>query len=134
VSFQGVRTSRTVARVAGRKVYLYLRETQDWIECELFDQPHKDSNGKIPPELHIICPYCNGESVIPPASDPTAKTISLEELNPPRKIEMPDNGETVYQTMRVTVEEVCRCNHPAPNGKGKCRWAFKITDNVVSRV
>jgi len=130
---QGVRGSQTIARAAGRKVYLFLRESQGFIECELFDQPYQDSNGKVPPELHVICPHCGGESIIPPSSDPTAKTVSLEYLDPPRVLEMPDNGEKVWQTVRVTVEEVCRCNHPDPAGKGKCRWAFKITDNVVSR-
>jgi hypothetical protein len=114
-------------------VYLRMYEGNQWLECELYDEPFVQSKGQIPPELHIICPYCGGESVIPPSGDPTKKTVKVEYISP-RFIEMPDNGERVVQTALVSVEEVCQCNHPAPNGKGRCGWKFQLRDGVLSRV
>jgi len=131
-SYKGVNQVSQIARVPGRKVYLYYRTGQVYLECELYDKPHQDSEGKVPPELHIQCPACGGESIIPGSK--VKKTIHVEYLKPPRRLEMPDNGEVVQQTARVTVDEVCQCGYPDPAGKGKCGWRFKLTDNVVERV
>ena len=134
MTYQGVRGSKTLGKAEARKVYLKLRDGDGWMECELYDKEAFDSHGRLPPELHIICPRCNGESIIPPSLDPTAKTIHVEYLDKPRKLEMPDTGEIVYQTARVSIDEVCTCNHPSPAGKGPCGWRFAIRDNVISRV
>jgi hypothetical protein len=116
------------------KVYLFLKyDGATWLECELYDDVHRASGGKIPAELHIQCPHCQGESVIPPTADPTKKTLRVEYFDKPRRLEMPDNGEVVMQTVMITVEEPCMCAHPAPNGKGHCGWKFRITDNIVTR-
>jgi len=123
-----------MGKAKARKVYLWRKETQDYIECELYDEQHRATNGKFPAELHIICPSCNGESAIPPLRHPERKTLLVEYLETPRPLEMPDNGEVVLQTARVTVQETCKCNWPAANGKGRCGFCFKITDNVISRV
>ena len=126
--------SAHIGGMKGRKIYLFRKETQDYIECELYDEQHLASKGKIPAELHIICPSCGGESAIPPIKNPERKTLLVEYLDPPRPLEMPDNGEIVIQTARVTVEEGCTCNWPASNGKGPCGFHFKITDNILYRI
>lgn len=128
-----LRSSAELARADATKVYLFVRELQIFIEADLFCRLHYESGGQVPPELHIMCPFCNGQSVIPPAADPLSKTVSIEHLASPRPLTMPDNGEVVLQTVRVTVEQSCTCNHPDPAGKGVCGWRFKITDNVISR-
>jgi hypothetical protein len=116
------------------KVYLFLKyDGATWIECELYDDVYKGSDGKIPAELHLQCPHCGGESVIPPTEDSEKKHLRIEYLDKPRRLEMPDNGEVVFQTVVISVEEPCRCGHPAPNGKGLCAWKFRIQDNVVTR-
>lgn len=129
-----VRGTTTLHRAKGRPVYLYMRETGDFIECELYDQGYVSSQGKMPAELHMICPYCGGESVIPPTLDITKKTLRIEYLSIPKLLEMPDNGEVVAQTARVSVEEPCMCGHPDPAGKGRCGFRFRLTDNVISRI
>jgi hypothetical protein len=134
MSYQGIRREHTIKRAEARKVYIWAKNDQVWLECELYDRPAIDSNGQIPPELHIICPKCGGDSICPPSRDPKKKTVRIEYLGRPRKLEMPDNGEVVWQTALVTIEEEIRCGHPAPNGKGICGWAVKVTDSVASRV
>ncbi len=116
------------------KVFLFLKyDGATWIECELYDDIHRASGGKISAELHIQCPHCGGESVIPPTDNPEKKHLRVEYFDKPRRLEMPDNGEVVFQTASVSVEEPCRCGHPAPNGKGRCAWKFRIQDNIVTR-
>lgn len=130
----GLRGGQTHLKAAATKVYLFLKyDGQTWLECELYDDVYRGSEGKISAELHIQCPHCGGESVIPPTSDPTKKTLRIEYFDKPRVLEMPDNGERVVQTACITVEEPCMCAHPAPNGKGQCGWKFRITDNVITR-
>jgi hypothetical protein len=121
--------THTLGKVGGIKVYLKLKAEDAWMECDLFDAPLPG----VPPELHVLCPECYGDVLIPPAGDPGRKTISVEIVDPPRVLTMPDSGEQVVQVRRVTVEEVCTCPWPAKNGKGICGWRFKITDNVISR-
>jgi len=128
-----IRASTELARAESTKVYLWVRELEVYIEADLFDRMHYASNGQVPPELHIICPFCGGQSIIPPSADPAKKRVSVERLSSPRQLVMPDDGEVVYQTARVTVEEACVCGHPDPAGKGVCGWCFKITENVISR-
>jgi len=129
-----IRASTEIARADATKVYLWVRELGVYIEADLFDRLHVASGGQVPPELHIICPFCGGQSVIPPSHDPTQKHVSVERLSTPRQLVMPDDGEVVYQLARVTVEEECTCGHPDPAGKGVCGWRFKVTENVISRV
>jgi len=127
-----VKGVRKVARIGEAKARLvYMRYGSSVMECELYDQ---HASKELPPELHIICPDCGGESIVPPSKDPTKKTIHIEYLDKPRQLEMPDNGEVVYQTCRVSIDEPIKCGWPAKNGKGRCFWKAVIRDNVVSKV
>lgn len=117
-------------RVKQRKVYLRLREGGGYIEADLRDELYRESHGQIPPELQITCPFCNGDLHV----DGTKKAIRVRYLDRPVKLTMPDNGEPVWQTAEVTVDEVCECSYPAAGGKGKCPWKMVIRDNVVSRI
>jgi len=127
---KGAVGSVRTARVKQRRVFLLLKDGGGYIEADLRDELFRKSNGEIPPELQITCPFCNGDLHI----DGTKKTIRVRYLDPPRRLVMPDNGEPVKQTAEVTVDEVCECSYPAVGGKGKCPWKMVIRDNVISRI
>lgn len=120
----------TLAAAPFRKVYLWDRKAQVWIESELYDQIAKDSNGKIPPELHITCPWCDTDLRV--SGDNSPKDISVEYLDRPRKLRMPE-GEIVEQTCLVTVHERVKCSAPSAAGKGLCAWGGYIKENRIYR-
>jgi hypothetical protein len=117
-------------RVPQRKVYLRMRDGGGYIEADLRDSLFRESHGQIPPELQVTCPLCGGDLHI----DGTKKSIRVRYLDSPRRLVMPDNGQPVWQTVEVSVDEMCECSYPSSNGKGKCSWKAVIRDNNVSRV
>lgn len=122
----GVHTTR----VPQRRVFLRLYEGGGFIEADLRDSLFRESNGQIPPEVQITCPFCGGDLHI----DGTKKSIRIRYLEHPVRLVMPDNGEVVWNDAEITVDELCECSYPSAGGKGKCIWKMTIRDNVVSRV
>jgi hypothetical protein len=133
VSYKGVRAVHTLAEAKGTKVYLWYGKGRDHkvLECELYDELSKKAPDKFQPDLHLCCPECGGELNIEGGQH---KDIKVWYLDKPRPFQMEDNGEIVYQTAVISVEEVCRCSWPDPAGKGRCKWSFVIQENRVYRV
>lgn len=116
---------RTLAKVKSRRVYLFVSK-ETWIEADLYDEMYRASNGKVPAELVIACPRCDGALRINGAKF----HIEIHYLDKPRQLTMPD-GEVVEQTAVVSVEGTRKCSHPAVTGKGMCGREFTIRENRV---
>jgi hypothetical protein len=113
--------------VDSRKTYIWIKGADGIvIEADLHDSLCKGSDGKIPPDLLIMCPRCNRELNIPG----NKKTIHIEEIEP-RWTPLAD-GSVVKETCRITVDQPITCSYE--QGKGICGWRAKITHGVASRV
>jgi hypothetical protein len=102
------------------------------------DQAVFESDGKLPPVLHLICPKCarNGHPdnalSITHASIGGTKTFEIEDLDPKDYGVVTDekgaplmgsDGEPAIVKRRLTIKEPFKCEY--------CSARFKITDNQM---
>lgn len=109
------------------------------IEVDLLgDQAVHNSDGKLPPVIHIECPIPSCREAQPDGRSPLSitfgnKHFEIEDL--PMKdwgvVTMPDgrpvmgtNGKPVIVTRRLTIKETFKCVY--------CQRRFRITDNIMS--
>lgn len=97
------------------------------ILADLADQEYRQSNGKIPPHLSIICPRCKGNLAI---TSPK-KTIRVDYPDRPERIVFP-NGYVYFWDKLVSVQELLMCTHDGW-GKSTCGLHFRISNNRVHK-
>jgi hypothetical protein len=135
----------TLDEVEEEHVYLIYRSglRDVVVECDLLgDQSVRNSDGKLPPVVHLECPRCTkfDEKGIRP-EDSKRSIMSMEYRNKkfeiedlPRKdwgvVTMPDgrpvmgsDGKPAIVTRRLTTKETFKCPF--------CGWRYKITDNIL---
>jgi hypothetical protein len=109
------------------------------IEADLLgDQAVHNSDGKLPPVIHIECPIPSCREAQPDGRSPLSitsgnKHFEIEDL--PHKdwgvVTMPDgrpilstDGKPVIMTRRLTIKETFKCSY--------CQRRFRLTDNIMS--
>ncbi len=97
-------------------------------KAHLHHDGYDRSQGKIPCELELHCPWCDellkaGEK----------KTVSYYTLPQAVHVPHPETGGTLVQTHVVSVEESMKCPHPSKDGKGICGFRFVVRENVISK-
>lgn len=136
----------TLQEVAEEHLYLVYRSYNKAVvvECDLLgDQITKDSDGKLPPMIHLECPECSKPDepgILPENSERSILSISygnkhyeIEDLE--RKdwgfVSMPDGApvlnskkEPAVISRLLTVKEKIQCVY--------CKRHFRITDNIMS--
>jgi len=136
----------TIQEVAEEHLYLVYRSyNRDVVvECDLLgDQTVQNSDGKLPPVIHLECPACSEpdkKGILP--EDSQRSILSITHGNKHFEIEdlekkdwgvvtMPDGSpvmnsknEPAIVTRRLTVKEKIQCVY--------CSRYFKITDNFMS--
>lgn len=136
----------TIQEVAEEHIYLVYRSYNKdvVVECDLLgDQFAKDSDGKLPPVIHLECPVCSQPDkpgTLPEDSQRSMLSITygnkhfeIEDLE--KKdwgvVTMPDGSpvmnskkEPAVVTRRLTIKERIQCTY--------CGRYFKITDNIMS--
>ena len=131
------KVTTTMGEVAEEHVYLIyksvLREVV--IEADLLgDQASHQSDGKLPPVIHIECPCCTSPEDRHALSITHGnKHFEIEDLkekdwgvvtNADGGVLFNKRGDPVIVRRRLTVKETVQCPY--------CNKVFRITDNVMS--
>ena len=136
----------TIQEVAEEHIYLVYRSYNKdvVVECDLLgDQFAKDSDGKLPPVIHLECPACSKPDkpgTLPENSERSMLSITygnkhfeIEDLDkkdwgvvtmPNGQPVLSSKNEPAIVTRRLTVKERIQCTY--------CGRHFKITDNIMS--
>jgi len=131
----------TLQEVAEEHLYLVYKNPllHVVIEADLLgDQAVHQSDGKLPPVIHIECPIPSCRDAQPDKRSPLSitsgnKHFEIEDLDPKdwKIVTYPDNrpvlgtdGKPIVMTRRLTIKEVFRCSY--------CNRSFRITDNIMS--
>jgi hypothetical protein len=131
------RAEMLLDKVREEHVYLVYRSSSRDVVIEadlLGDQAVINSDGKLPPVIHIECPKCSSDkdrSIL--SIEYENKKFEIEDLDPKDwgTVPHPDggyvmgtDGQPVIIERRLTVKERFSCAY--------CYSSFRITDNIMS--
>ena len=125
-----VLASPEMGQFRGTPVYLFVADKAlhpEMVDADLHDDLAKTSKNAKLFELEICCPRCAAWNRIPGEK----KDIEVRYFDRPKPLRHPHDGEIVYQSAVVTIEQPMTCSEPT--GKGICGYTFLIRENRIVR-
>lgn len=125
-----VLASPNLGQFRGTPVFLWVEDKSlqpRMVDADLHDDLAKASKNAKLFELEICCPRCSAWNRIPGEK----KSIDVRYLDKPRPLQHPHDGEVVYQSALVSIEEPLQCSEPM--GKTICGYTFLIRENRIIR-
>ena len=130
----------TLDKVEEEHLYVIYRNPLQEVVIEvdlLGDQEVVESDGKLPPVIHIECPHASCREANPDKRSPLSitygnKHFEIEDLpekdwgvvtDPDGKPVMGSNGSPAIMMRRLTIKESFECSY--------CRRRYRITDNLM---
>lgn len=125
-----VMASPNMGHFRGTPVYLFVEDKTlhaRVVDADLHDDLAKGAQDAKLFELEICCPRCSAWNRIPG----NKKDIEVRYFDKPKPFQHPHDGEIVYQSAVVTVEQALTCSEPV--GKTICGYTFVIRENRIIR-